>query len=147
MEARYTREETSRLQQMFAPIPKRYRRHARTAGVALIGFMLWILLLLLVFRPSESAWGFLVPAFICWVVGLAAIVSAPALLCPACKERLDRDVGRYCPECGSHELQAGDWLRSPHCLSCGRHLRRHRTRHYKIRACTHCGLILDEKGF
>lgn len=147
MEAGYTKEETSRFQQIFAPVPKRYRRHVRTACVAVIGGMLWILLFLLVFRPSDSAWGFLVPFFMCWVVGLAAIVSAPALVCPACRERLDRGLGEYCPECGAYEPRAGDWYQYPFCVSCGRHLRRHRARQYKIRACTHCGLMLDERGF
>ena len=147
MEPRYTAEETSQFQQNFAPVANRYRRHARTAVAAIIGFMCWILLLCLVFRPSASGWGFLVPAFVCWIIGLAAILSAPVLICPARQERLDRDLGRYCPECGSTQLEAGDFLRAPHCLSCGRHMRRHRARHYKIRACTHCGLMLDERGF
>jgi hypothetical protein len=43
-------------------------------------------------------------------------------------------------------LQPGGFLRSPHCKACGKSLRRGRGRHYKIRACTHCGLMLDARG-
>lgn len=148
MEPRYTTEETSRCQKNFAPVANRYRRHTRTAIAAVIGFFCCILLLLL-FRPSAMGWGFLVPAVVFWVIALGATLSAPALACPACKERLDRDLGRYCPECGSTQLEAGDFVQASYCLSCRRQMRRHkgRTRLYTIRACTHCGLMLNERGF
>jgi hypothetical protein len=147
MEAGYTAEQTSRFQQMFAPVARRYRHHALAALIAIVGSISWILLLALVVKPSTSAWGYIVPFVICWIIGLVAIGSAPALVCPGCKERLDRGFGAHCPECASNGLQTGNWFRAPRCLSCGKYLRRHRARHYRIRACTHCGLMLDERGF
>jgi hypothetical protein len=69
--------------------------------------------------------------------------------CTACHNRLDfcKHVD-YCPECGSNQLDAGNWFKFPRCNACGRKLASGRGgRCYKIRFCTHCGVFLDEKSF
>jgi hypothetical protein len=146
MEPSYTSEETDQHQQVFAPVAKLYRRHMRIMYAGVIGFMCWILLLILVLKPSAPGWGQIVPALICWIIAPVAFVSAPELICPGCRKRLDKSLGRYCPECGCNRFEAGNWYRE-HCPTCGRRLSRYKgRRHYKIRACTHCGLMLDKKG-
>jgi hypothetical protein len=71
--------------------------------------------------------------------------------CPACHNSIYLSrLGHYCPACGSNQLEAGNfWGRLPKCNGCGKKLLlMHRSRrNYKVRVCTHCGVLLDEKGF
>jgi uncharacterized protein (DUF983 family) len=56
-------------------------------------------------------------------------------------------LGASCPECGCAALKAGSPPRSPTCGACGKTLDNHESaRSDKIRACTHCGCLLDAQG-
>jgi transposase-like protein len=63
--------------------------------------------------------------------------------------------GRYCPQCGSDQYDHGRHVRGPRmshhafCPSCDATIYEgdnEEPRSYKIRGCTHCGVMLDEKG-
>ena len=92
--------------------------------------------------------GWFVGAFIiCWLVMVIVAITQSSLECPACHGDLNsRELGSFCPECGAIGLKPSGWFKAAHCDSCGKSLRRGKSRQYRIRACTHCGLILDEKG-
>jgi hypothetical protein len=143
--ADYPAEERDRLRDAFRSTAAGYRRHGRIAAWCFGGFLCCILLVL-VLRKSSPPWFAMVPALVCWIAGFVAMMSAPRLVCPGCSNKMDINLGRYCPECGAPQLQPGGWFRSPRCGSCDRPMRRNKTRGYKIRACTHCGLMLDEAG-
>jgi hypothetical protein len=67
--------------------------------------------------------------------------------CPGCHNTIDARFDRFCPECGNASLRPGKW-QLPHCSTCGKDMKivRGGKRLYKIRACTFCGLMLDEQG-
>ena len=66
--------------------------------------------------------------------------------CPSCDHRLNGALGRFCPNCGADGLTAGR-LQAPRCSACGTSISGRRgKRFYKVRACTACGLIVDEAG-
>jgi hypothetical protein len=138
----YLPEEAASFRETFRPIAERYRQRSRIAGFGMAAFFLCIGL------------GFMLPKHLFMYLWLGCICSwlymffaAPRMPdCPACHNRLDAGFGAFCPECGSHSLQPGSWLRSPRCESCGKTMRRGKGRHYTIRACTHCGLMLDDRG-
>ena len=158
--AKVAAEEQMRLREQFVPIAQKYRQRDRCFKVCLVGCAIWTGIpayiaigLGLHIIPEHNLSKDLFPAwlvsFLPW--GIASIVfgfSLPRLECPACHNRLDSyRMGHYCPECGNSELEAGNWLRWPKCNACGkRMLRGKRRRYYKIRACTHCRVILDEIG-
>ena len=81
----------------------------------------------------------------CWLVCLGAIVSARQLICPGCDNLIDA-IDRYCPECGGTPLIPGGLFKTPECTVCGKKLRFGKSRSFRIRACTHCGVMLDEQG-
>jgi hypothetical protein len=154
--ADYSPPEREQMQRAFAPIAGSYRRQKPVAVGCISGMALCLLLMQLVPR-FLSPW-LLVPAAVCFVSALVAGLSAPDLICPSCQNELEHDLGAYCPECGSRNLQAGGWERSPDytwfrepsCNACRRMLLRSKRltqrRLYKVRACTHCGLMLDVRG-
>jgi len=116
MTTQYTAEESERLRRSFSPVAESYRRHNNVALAAAIAFifcaglgMLFEIRLLMVI-PCAA---------ICLIVFLGAGVSQPALVCPGCHGRLNRGLGRYCPECGSSQFQHGEGFRGPHCGACG----------------------------
>ena len=97
--------------------------------------------------------GRLIPAIFGAVVALAGLCflaikrGSVDLVCPGCLNNVEDSRGSYCPECGSHSLQPRRWFRFPHCTGCGKIMSNSRAgRLYKIRACTHCGLRLDDNG-
>jgi tRNA(Ile2) C34 agmatinyltransferase TiaS len=100
---------------------------------------------MMIFPKTLFPW-FFIPVLIFWLVALGSAMSTPRLVCPGCCNEMERSFGRYCPECGNSHLQPGGWFRAPHCRACGKSMRRGKGRHYKIRACTHCGLMLDDGG-
>ena len=116
-----------------------------------------------VVRWSIAGWialcvalGFALPASVtgfCALGGFAGFLLLGVVLwptlppCLACHHRLDDIIATYCPECGSGDVKPGGFFRPPKCNACGKHLGTGRGgRQYKIRACTHCGVKLDEKG-
>ncbi|HTB83533.1 MAG TPA: hypothetical protein VK742_07765 [Candidatus Sulfotelmatobacter sp.] len=141
---RFSEEEQKRLREIFAPTAQKYRSRSRLAFVVLgIGFVIIFSGLLL-----NSYTGWIFGAFsICWLVIFFVAIIQSSLECPACHGNLvSSELGSYCPECGAANLKPGGWFRVPHCYSCGKSLRRGKTRQYKIHACTHCGLMLSDRG-
>jgi hypothetical protein len=138
------RQEQERLREFFVPAVKKFRRISRVAMIIVGGCFICVLLC---FVLPKQMFGWLMAGFlICWLALASVIVMAPALRCPACGNDIQNNFGPYCPECSARSLQPAGWFRAPHCQTCGRDMRRNRTRHYRIRACTHCGLWLDDKG-
>ena len=142
---RFSPEEQARFREMFAPIAQQYRKGSRRAYVILgVGAAI----ILTGFLLPKIYTGWVVGAFfLCWLALLIFAFTRPSLECPACHGVLDsRELGSFCPECGASNLKPGGWFRAPHCEVCGKSLRRGKSRQFTIRACTHCGVILDEKG-
>ncbi len=137
----FAADELSRLRESFRPLAERYRRHMRTAYIVL-GVSFAFLLSGFFLTKAWLIGGF----FTCWLTLLCFAFLSPVPDCPACHNRLDRGFGAFCPECGARALQSGSWLGAPQCSSCGRAMRRGKSRGYSIRACTHCGVMLDERG-
>jgi hypothetical protein len=140
----YSAEERAKLRDDFSSIAKAYRRLKRIvvyAGCGFAGFVLlgWVL------PKSLLSWciGF---AIIPWLVAMFAMTSRPRLSCPGCSNDMEWGFSRYCPECGGEHVQVRTSSRAGFCSDCAKFMRRGRGRNYKIRACTHCGLMLDQKG-
>jgi predicted RNA-binding Zn-ribbon protein involved in translation (DUF1610 family) len=159
----YSAEELMRFREQFAPVVQKNRQYCRKLGLRMAAFFSPILFGIFICIIGGIAMGpeSDMPK---WVIGcllslglisLLAIVSLVAfplprlhVECPSCNNPiLTRFLGHYCPECGSRQLEPGNWLRLPRCTACGKHIRFGRGRHFTIRACTHCGVFLDEKGF
>ena len=126
----------------FLPSALRYwRRQWLFLSIAAAGFALGLFAL----RVPER----LFP----WVAGAAASLVAaslviyfmtPKLDCTACGGATDVLV-EYCPSCGEEGLVVDRW-RGTICGSCKRALGRYKTRTYRIRFCTHCGVLLSRRG-
>ena len=158
---KYTAEETAQFQILFWPVAHKYRRCHRTAMWLLgTGFVILIGGVIgrngLQFVYGHDVVPKIVMNVITWVafagiiVATGLLASRPTLTCPACRGSLDQRIVNYCPECGSDRL-GKDWLKQPQCRSCGASLKHIRTksgrkRVYRVRACTHCGLMLDHEG-
>ena len=141
---RFSDEEQRRYRKIFDPIAKGYRAGSR---FVLAMFAIGGALIVLGFFLPKSFIPFMVGGFVvCWFAIVIAALAQPALECPCCGGMLDRELDSYCPECGAANLKPGGWFQSPHCDACSKSLRRGKSRQYSIRACTHCGLILDETG-
>ncbi len=137
-------DERARLREAFRPSARRYRRVGRIElGIfsAAIGFVLLGMML-----PKPLSGWMLAGFMTCWCAILATFLLSPSLACPACANKLEQGFGPFCPECGAGALGPAGFFRAPHCAACGRDMRRGKGRHYRIRACTHCGLWLDDKG-
>jgi len=128
--AEYSAEEQLRLQQTFQRVASRYRRRSRVADVAIKIFMI---------------------CFVALGVVLFVILQPRFPSCPACHGRLDGRFGHFCPSCGRRQLRGDSY--QAHCDGCGESIDlkwreggRGRCRRYRIRACTHCGLLVDQTG-
>jgi hypothetical protein len=54
--------------------------------------------------------------------------------------------GKFCPVCGDTSLKRGAFFTK--CTNCSKTLKERRSfRNFKIRYCTHCGIMLDKEGF
>ena len=135
----------------FAATASAYRKRNLQLGLISVPVVLvfWYLVFL---GPSVAFLGLL---FL--IVAFAALFlvkrTLPKLVCPACELDTDGEIVRFCPECGSADLQTkGDdkyFLDWPRCRSCGKQLsKRARSdrRLYRVRFCTRCGAYLDEQG-
>jgi hypothetical protein len=83
--------------------------------------------------------------------GLVLIAVVGSLLqknltCPACHSFFIDELAECCPECGSPGLESKNWRGARLCKSCGKKLTAGKRRNFKYKACTHCGLLLCEKG-
>ena len=68
--------------------------------------------------------------------------------CPACDSKLVGGIATHCPECGSASViqTRGGMFQAHQCQACGKMLRCGKGRTFQIRACTHCGVVLDDNG-
>jgi predicted RNA-binding Zn-ribbon protein involved in translation (DUF1610 family) len=140
----YSSQEQSQLREEFKPLAKKYRERMRAAYITLaVGFAC---ILLVFFLPKNLLPWMIGGFFICWLVVVFLAVVSPMPNCPACKNKIDGDFGDYCPECGANALKRRSWFRAPQCSACGKIMQRGKSRQYSIRACTYCGVMLDEKG-
>ena len=117
----YSTEEQTRLQQSFVAVTVRYRLHQLIAALIFGVVFLWMIALARLPNPFFPWGAFSVGLGMFLAVG--ALSTGPRLVCPGCDNEIDvaaRRMGHYCPECGSRELQRGDWLHDSTCKSCGR---------------------------
>ena len=139
----------------FKPQIERHRRRRRIGIGLFIGFMLGGAVLTLEVLPrAVRAWGVAV-SLGGFVVSSVALAFPVKLVCPACRKRLEPASGKYCPQCGTDQLQPGtrrrglSAARSAYCPSCEAGIAEEdgdSARSYRIRGCTHCGVMLDENG-
>jgi hypothetical protein len=154
----YSAEDMAKFQETFGPTAERYHRHRRIAWVAfgagsclLIGSLLSNGISKLVFDRALFAkdlpWYVTAVVFVCFAIFGVAMISCPHLRCPGCQGFLTKGIGRFCPECGSNGLET-DLLGRPCCRNCGKTMKHGRNgmRFYRVRACTSCGLMLDNRG-
>lgn len=128
----------------FRPVAARYRRRKRIGLSLFAGFMLGGFALTYVDLPAALGYrGFLLLAAT-WLAMVFVFAFGLRLRCPACRKRLEPAKGPYCPQCGSGQLEFG-----VHGGGCdGRIVEEDADsgRTYRIRGCTHCGVMLDERG-
>lgn len=141
--ADYQPEELEKFRSAFRPAAQRYRRCMRIGLLFAAVFALGVLSAI-TFPQCRSWIG--IPIFAFWSVVMLLAILSPVPDCPACDNSLDLGLGDYCPECGVKSLHSRNGFGPPICSSCGRRISRGKARHYKIRACTHCGVPLDEDG-
>lgn len=139
----------------FRPRAQRYRRRNIIATSLLVAAFLGII----VFSEAPignrvGIWG-LVLVVTCVLISWCISAFGLRLVCPACRKRLVPAKGLYCPVCGSDQFRYGSHRRGPsmssyvYCPSCGSTIdeaANEDPRSYRIRGCTHCGVMLDEKG-
>jgi hypothetical protein len=81
---------------------------------------------------------------------LLAVMFVPMPKCPGCGRRFSSSITTHCPECGRASVtqRPGGLFRPPQhkCEGCGKELWAGKGRTFKIRACTQCGVILDDEG-
>jgi hypothetical protein len=152
--ADYSESEKAQFKKQFEPIAKNYRRFSK---MLMTGFLSLGILFLIFFMlgsgkvlPEKYAgwflifWGSLLVIFILTAFVLG-VKHDP--VCPACKRGVDRALKTFCPECGSDHFILGGFFKKTHCNSCKKSfIGGGKSRSYKIRFCTHCGIPLDDKG-
>lgn len=146
-ETEYSSEELNLHRAQFRPIAVRYRRCERIF-YELFGLLVVFGICMFVFQQQwmmyATAGSFLacVGYGWCWVLFFR-------LPCPGCRQDLEQGLGEHCPECGhSGGIRPAKWFQAAKCEICGMRLDYddNGRRAFKIRACTHCGLPLDDKG-
>jgi hypothetical protein len=143
----YTPDELLAFRERFRPLADHYKRRCRVAsfGAALFVLCLILCIILPTVLPKHLSVYFWVAGICVWLFAFLAAPLVPE--CPACHNKLDAAPGPFCPECGSRSVKTEGWFRLPRCESCGKSLTKGKGgRRYKIRACTHCGVRLDERG-
>ena len=141
----YKSEELELFRATFRRVAEHYRRWGRIIGYVFIPIMLSFLLLAVIF-PTFLSYGVFCFMVCCFAFILLVAYVRPIPDCPACHNALDIGLGEFCPECGARAVHHDDWMKGPCCASCGKGLTRRKTRHYTIRACTRCGVFLDDLG-
>ena len=83
-----------------------------------------------------------------WAVGIIWLLGGAFVMnwlmpkkpnCPACGQCVGALYGPFCPDCGGQLIERA-------CQKCHKTLRAGRGRNFRIHACTHCGVYLDERG-
>jgi RNA polymerase subunit RPABC4/transcription elongation factor Spt4 len=146
-------EELNQFRERYAADLQRCRAtDRRCAGPILVCFLAGFTALVCAYVLSQHCIQWLLGTGIFLIVaGLIALAIAASALqrqlkCPACQNLFLSELGNFCPECGSAGLEEGDWLGARHCNGCGKNIRGGKNRNFKYKACSHCGLLLDEKG-
>ena len=153
----YSAAERAALKERFASIAAETRRIGGIGIYGIYGFLTCIIAagattivgIGYLNKTISDAWvvAFAVPAFLCFAFAMIVAMRQPRLDCPGCTNRIDTGFGPYCPECGARQLEAARGLfGSPRCYACQKEMVVQRTRRYSIRACTYCGLMLDDEG-
>jgi len=149
----YSPEELKQFREMFAVDLKQYRAtNRRYANPILVVILVGFAAIFCSFLLSQTLIRWLLGAGICLIAAGVIIIAIAAsslqkkLLCPACHDLFIDEIGECCPECGSASLESGDWIGTQHCNACGKNLRIGRNRNFRYKACTHCGVFLDEMG-
>jgi hypothetical protein len=146
-------EELHRFREKFAVDLKQYRASERRMALPVLllflsGFV-GIFASFLLFHPP-ALWlfilGFVLVAIGLVLVAVTATVFQKKLICPACRHSFMDEIEECCPECGSPSVETQTWRRTKHCNFCGKDLVSGKNRNFKYKACTHCGVLLDEKG-
>jgi hypothetical protein len=157
----YSEEELEQFREQFTPVAQNCHRKIQTFHV----FGLVVLVIYLGIIPGSVLAGhseyillmiFPVPAVLFLFIAFFKVIFVEIPLfrvkCPACNNHFFKGyIEKFCPECGSNRLEVikGRYK----CRACGKALRHFfipkgpNPRLYKIRACIHCGVLLDEKGF
>jgi len=144
----YSAEEQARFRELFAPAANQHRRRSqRSLLMFFVGCGVTILCaLVLPWEWPATRWIMIALIAATFLTRLLSFWE-PRLTCPACCNDVTAwPPGSYCPQCGSAPLEPATWRSSPRCRACGT-LNQNKGRQYPIRACTHCGVILDETGF
>jgi hypothetical protein len=134
-------EERQRYREEFKGTAHWYRRYGKIIRLSFV----------LVFVVFGTAC--FLPRYVAWLIPLAVIalillmVLRPALVCPACKNNLEI-IAHFCPQCGAPALKPATRWTGEQCTGCGREMRTSSRgqRRYPIRACSHCGIWLDDVG-
>jgi hypothetical protein len=151
--ADYSEAEKTQFKKNFEPTAKNYRRFSKTVTAMFISvgilFLIFFILGSNKFLPEKHVgWVFIPWGSLLLISIVTALVLAIKFdpVCPACERGVDRTFKTFCPECGSGQLLSGSFFKSPHCNSCGKVFGCGKSRCYKIKFCTHCGISLDDKG-
>ncbi len=137
-------EERSRLSSAFGLVAGRHRRITSISGWVFTGAVVTGMTAFVV-PQSVFVWsgiGMVAGMVAAWAI----LVFRPRLVCPCCANQLNDRLGPFCPECGARALQPAGWLLPRKCTECRRRMWRGKSRIFRIRACTACGLWLDDKG-
>ncbi|MGD0509471.1 MAG: hypothetical protein ABSA27_16855 [Terriglobales bacterium] len=150
----YSPEELKQFQEIFAADLKQYRATdqqyaAPLLAVFLVGVAAVVCSYLLSSQPPIK-WllgaGIVLIAGVFISIAVAASSLEKQLKCPACHSLFIDEIGECCPECGSAPLVPGGGLGGLHCSSCGKKLISGKNRNFRYKACTHCGVLLEQKG-
>jgi RNA polymerase subunit RPABC4/transcription elongation factor Spt4 len=150
----YSPEEQRQFEQIFATDLKRYRAtDRRYANPLLVVFLVGVAAVACAYLlssqpPNKWLLGFGIVLIAGALVSVAVAASSleKQLKCPACHNLFIDDIGEYCPECGSASLARGGAFGARYCNSCGNKLITGKNRSFRYKACTHCGVFLDQKG-
>ncbi len=150
----YSAEDLKIFREKFAADLKLYRAKDRRyagplLGIILVGFAAIVGAFVIPQQPVKWIAGagiFLVFAGI-GLIAIAASSLQRQLKCPACHNLFITEIEEYCPECGSASLESKDWIIGGRCCNaCGKNFYSGKNRNFRYKACTHCGIFLDEKG-
>jgi hypothetical protein len=156
----YTTSQQKQLRTDFEPVAAQYRHFKHWKTGLSFGFMACLALFFCIdFLPSNLTFiwlfSFLALFVLFWLVTIVLSLRMNALfMCPGCIYPL-KELHTYCPECGHAGLvpAVSHWLSTTpaHCTACSKDLvitsgKDGGSRQYTIRACSHCGLYLDDEG-
>jgi len=150
----YSPEDQNRFREIFAADLKQYRSaDRRYANPLLVVFLVGVAAIVCSYLLSSQPpikWllgaGIVLIAGVLVSVAIAASSLEKQLKCPACHNPFIDDIGECCPECGSASLAPAGAFGALYCNSCGKKLISGKNRNFRYKACTHCGVFLDEKG-